>query len=337
MGLGRRSAPGGMVLRLRVHAGPGPHPHRPVLGVLLAVLPRRRPPGGRGVASQLPPVAARPTGARLPVRVGVEAPPAPQPDQHRDPLAIQVAQLTGQLHRVVAGVEHTQRHRAVGRQAPEQGADLLGGDGVGVIRGRHSAHVQRCRPAIVGEAHLREPPVRPAGDDRLAGRLPRRRIVVAAPRAGLRVVARPDAGIHGIDRLAVVQRPPPHHLPQRRRVQRPDRQGVVQAAPPPTVHCREAQVRQRRHQPGDRRRVQHLEERVAPGPEGAIHAGPEATQAVEHHRIEHAQSYGLIRVLAPKTPDIRRRGLNRKLRGRQESTSRFVARGLGSTTRRGVA
>jgi hypothetical protein len=57
------------------------------------------------------------------------------------------------------------------------------------------------------------------------------------------------------------------------------------------VDCREAQVRQRRHQPGHRRRVQQLEARIAPGSEGAVHAGPEAAQAVEHDRIEHAQGY----------------------------------------------
>jgi len=307
-GPGTPTAPGGMVLGLRVHAGPRPDPHRPILGVLLAVLCRRRPPGGRIVAGQLAPMPSRATGARLPVRIGVEAAPAPQPHQHRDPLAIQVAQLAAQLHRVVAGVEHAQRDRAVGRQAPEQGPDLRGGDGVRVVRRRHPAHVQRRRPAIVGEAHLREPPIRPAGDDRLAGRLPRGRVVVATPRAGFGIVARPDAGVHGVDRLPVVQGPPPHQLPQRRCVHRPDRQRIIEAAPPPAVDRRETQVRQRRHQPGHPRGVQQLEERIAPGPKRGIHGGPEATQAIERNGIEHAQSYGLARVLDPNTLDTTVRG-----------------------------
>lgn len=301
------SAPAvGMVLGLGVHVGPGPNPDPPILRLLLAVLRRRRPPGGRVVPGQLPPVASGAAGAWLPVGIGGAAPPAPQPDQHRDPLAIEIAQLPGQLLRGVTGVEHAQRDRAVGRPVPEQVTDLLAGDGVRVVRGRHPAHVQRRRPASVREAELREPAVRPAGHDRLAGRLPRRRIVVAPPRAGLGVVARPDAGVERIDRRPVVQGPPPDPLPQRRRVQRPDRQRVVQAAPPPALDRREAQVRQRRDQPGHRGRIQQVEERVAPGPEGAIRAGPEATQAVEHHGIDHAQYYDPDQVTpekpAPSTP-----------------------------------
>ncbi len=85
----------------------------------LAVLRHRHPPGGGVVAGQLPAVAVRTAGAPLLVRIGVEAPRTPQPHQHRHPLAIQIAQFSGQLHRVVSGVERAQRRRAVGRQAPE--------------------------------------------------------------------------------------------------------------------------------------------------------------------------------------------------------------------------
>ena len=75
----------------------------------------------------------------------------------------------------------------------------------------------------------------------------------------------------------------------------------------------ETQVRQRRDQPGDHGRIQQLEERVAPGPERPIHAGPEATQAVEQNGIDHAQCYDLDPV-SPLNPSIRdSQGLNRKL------------------------
>jgi hypothetical protein len=105
----------------------------------------------------------------------------------------------------------------------------------------------------------------------------------------------------------------PYQLPQRRRIHRPDRQGVVQTTPPPSVHHCQAQVHQRRHQPGDRGGIQQFEERIAPDPKRGIHGGPEATQAIERNGIEHAQSYGLTRVLDPKNPGHHRPGLNRKL------------------------
>ena len=112
---GTPTAPGRMVLGLRMHVGPGPHPHLTILGMLLTVLRRRRPPSARGVAGEFLPMASRPTGAQLLLGIGVEAPPAPQPDQHRDAFAIQVAQFPRQLLRIVAGVEHAQRHRPADR------------------------------------------------------------------------------------------------------------------------------------------------------------------------------------------------------------------------------
>src|SRR4249919_3129702 len=128
--LGASAAPVRMVPALGMDAGPGAHADPSVLGVLLGVRRRRCPPGARVVARELPPVPARPTGARLAVGVGVEAPPAPQPAQHRDALAVQVDQLPGQLLRIVARVEHAQRDRPGRRPAPEQVPNLLGGDGV---------------------------------------------------------------------------------------------------------------------------------------------------------------------------------------------------------------
>jgi hypothetical protein len=75
----------------------------------------------------------------------------------------------------------------------------------------------------------------------------------------------------------------------------------------------ETQVRQRRDQPGDRGRIQQLEERVATGPERPIHAGPEATQAVEHDRIDHAQCYDPDQASPWKTRHHDSEGPNRKL------------------------
>ncbi len=58
----------------------------------------------------------------------------------------------------------------------------------------------------------------------------------------------------------------------------------------------------------DNPEVDELKERIAPGSKGAVHAGPEATQTVEHNGIEHAQSYGLTRGQAPKTLTMAVRG-----------------------------
>src|SRR3954462_1787422 len=81
-GPGASAAPGGVVPTPGMDASPGAHTDPPVPCVLLGVLRRRRPPGRRIVAGELPSMATRPTGARLPLGIGVEAAPAPQPDHH---------------------------------------------------------------------------------------------------------------------------------------------------------------------------------------------------------------------------------------------------------------
>ena len=151
-------------------------------------------------------------------RVGVEAAVAPQ--AHQDGGA-GVRQPQRQLERVVAGVEDEQRRRAVGRVMAQEALDLLDGDGLGVLGRVDALHVERRRPALAREAELGEPLVRPAGDDRLAGRVARRMVVVAALGAGLGVAARPDAAVDGVDRLAVGQRV----ARQQRRGARPRRGG----------------------------------------------------------------------------------------------------------------
>jgi hypothetical protein len=58
--------------------------------------------------------------------------------------------------------------------------DLRGGGLVGVVQGMQPAGVYRGGPGIAVEADLGDPLVGPAGDDRLAGRMPRGVVVGAA-------------------------------------------------------------------------------------------------------------------------------------------------------------
>ena len=77
-----------------------------------------------------------------------------------------------------------------------------------------------------------------------------------ASRTGLRVVARPDAGIQRINGLAVIQRIAGDQLAQRRSIYVAGGQCVIQTAPSASMHRRQAQVRQRRHEASHRGGIQ---------------------------------------------------------------------------------
>lgn len=82
------------------------------------------------------------------------APPAPQPDQHRDPFAVQVAQRPDQLHRIVAGVEHAQVRV---RQTAVEGVSLT--PAVSLSRGlsdagRYVCETKRATPRNVAVTRL---------------------------------------------------------------------------------------------------------------------------------------------------------------------------------------
>jgi len=161
---------GRVVLGLGVHARPGAHLHPTILCVLLGVLIGGCPPGARVGAGELPAVLAwspylRPSRWG---RIGIQAPVTPQPHQHRDPLAIDFRQLAGKRRRVIAGIEDAQWDGTAGGQVLHQLPDLRSGHRVGVATSRHALYIQRRGPTVMGQAHLRQPRVGPAGDDRLA-------------------------------------------------------------------------------------------------------------------------------------------------------------------------
>ena len=138
-------------------------------------------PGGRVGAVELGAVAARPAASTgwAGRWVGVEATVGAQPHQHR---CWSVSEVEGELRGVVAGVEHKPWDGPVSRQACKQRADLRGGGVVGVVQGMQPPRVDRGGPGVSGEAELADPLERPAGDDRLAGRVPGGVVVQAALR-----------------------------------------------------------------------------------------------------------------------------------------------------------
>jgi len=86
-----------MIVCLGVHAGPGAHPDRAILGVLLAVLARGCPPRallGAGELLAVPPWTTNFVTDRW-WWIGVEAAVSPQPHQHVDVLAIEFGQFAG--------------------------------------------------------------------------------------------------------------------------------------------------------------------------------------------------------------------------------------------------
>jgi hypothetical protein len=97
---------------------------------------------------------------------------------------------------IVAAVEHEQRHRPAGGQAAEQRADLPGGLVVGVVQGPQPGRVHRGGPGVPVQATLGDPLEGPAGDDRLAGRVPEGVVVQAALGRAFGVAARPAGHVH---------------------------------------------------------------------------------------------------------------------------------------------
>ena len=142
--------------------------------------------------------------------------------------AIEFSQFAGEGLGIIASVEDEQRDWPVRGQALDKLPDLRRGDRVGVATGLHALHIQRRSPAVMGKAELRQPGIRPASHDRLARRLTRRGVIVAASWTGLGVVARPDAGVHRKDGLPIIQRIAGDQLPQRRSIYVARGQCVIQ-------------------------------------------------------------------------------------------------------------
>ena len=223
--------------------------------------------------------------------IGIEAAVAPQPHQHGDVLPIKFRQFAGEGLGIIASVEDEQRDWPVRGQALDKLPDLCRGDRVGVATGLDALHIQRRSPAVMGKVELCQPGIRPAGCDRLTRRLSRRRVIVGASWAGLRVVARPDAGVQSVDGLPIVQRIAGDQLPQRRSIYVAGGQCVIQAAPPTSMHWRQTQVGQRGHEPSHGDSVQQFKQGVGSLVEPLVHPRPELPEEIEGSRVDHGRPY----------------------------------------------
>src|SRR5215217_4445641 len=177
-----RPRPAGAVAGVALLLGMQPTPRLDGDGAVLVVVGGkgggRGGPGGRVGEVELGAMAAW-TSARAGWawwRVGVEAAVRSQPHQHRHG---QVGEVEGQLGGVVAAVEDEQRYPPADVQPFKQRADLACGGLVGVVQGMQPPGVHRGGPRVALKAQPRDPLERPAGDDRLAGRMARGVVVVA--------------------------------------------------------------------------------------------------------------------------------------------------------------
>jgi hypothetical protein len=172
--------------------------------------------------------------------VGVEAAVRSQPDQHRHR---RLGQVQGELGGVVAGVEDEQRHGPAGRETLKQRTDLAGGGLVGVVQGMQPAGIHWGGPGVALKADLGDPLVGPAGDDRLAGRMPGRVVVAPLGRA-LGVAARPGGDIDRKHRRVAIGQVAGEQVTQPLGVDPPASQGGIGAAPAAPADRLQAQVRQ---------------------------------------------------------------------------------------------
>ena len=273
-----------MTVLLGMQSAPGRHGDGAVLVVLGHMGRGRCGPGGRVGEGELGAVAARPAGGAGWAwwRVGVEATIRAQPYQHR---CWSGGQVEGELGGVVAGVEDEQGHRLGGAEPSKQRADLRGGGLVGVVQGMQPPGVDRGGPGVPGEAELADPLERPAGDDRLAGRVAGGVVVQAALGGAFGVAARPGGDVHRIDRQATRQGMADQQVAQPLGVDVAAGQRGVGAAPAAPVGWFQAQLWQRRDRPlGAQQRIGQVNQRIPTAGAAGVQLGPERSQPRQRHR-----------------------------------------------------
>jgi hypothetical protein len=211
-------------------------------------------------------------------RVGVEAAVAAEANQDGNR---EFFHSSSQLGGVVARIEDEQRRWTLGRDAAEQVGDLFHGDNVGVLAWMDAPHIEWGSPAVLREAELGQPLVRPAGHDRLPGGVAGGVIVKAPLRAGLGVTARPDAQVNSVDCGTIAGSLPRQQPLQGRHVEGPFGQGIVEAAPATAVCRLHAEVGQRSHRLGCQQGINELEQGIAATTEAAVQGGAKGAQGLE--------------------------------------------------------
>jgi site-specific DNA recombinase len=272
------AAVAGLTLLLGMQPRPACDGHGAVLIVAGVQRGGRGRPGGRVGEGELGAMAARSAGgAGWPWwRVGVKAAVRPQPHQHHHG---DLSEVQSELGGVVAAVEHQPRHRSTGRQPRKQRADLHCGGLVSVVQGMQAAGVHRSGPGVAVEAELGDPLERPAGDDRLAGRMPRGMVVVAALRGAFGVAAWPSGHVHREHQRVGVGQEAHQQIPQPLGVDPPADQRGIGAAPAALVGRLQAQVRQGQERRRlAQQRVAQLKQRIGAAGETGVQLVAEGTQ-----------------------------------------------------------
>ena len=271
----------GVALLLGMQPRPGRHGDGAVLVILADQGGGRDRPGAGVGEGELGAMAAWPAafrGARLGWWVGVEAAIGSEPYQQRGPL---LGQIQGELGGVVAAVEDEQRHRPAGREPRKQRVDLRGGGVVGVVQRVQPRRVHRGGPGVAVEAELGDPLEGPAGDDRLAGRMPRGVVVVAAAWGAFGVAARPGGHIHRKHQRVGVGQGADQQVAQPLGVDPPTGQRGIDAAPAAPVGWLKAEMGHRGDGRGAQQRVGKVEQRIGAAGAAGVQLSPERAEPRE--------------------------------------------------------
>lgn len=131
-------------------------------------------------------------------------------------------------------------------------------------------------------------------------------MVVLAPRGtAFGSAPRPDAGVDGIQRRAIIQGVAGPHLPQPTRVDLPGGACVLGAAPAALEQARQAQVHKRGHGTGDQHGIQQLEQSIPSAHQGAIDRLATDPQRFALSPVLHASAYRLSLAPVPDSLPVR--------------------------------
>jgi hypothetical protein len=130
---------------------------------------------------------------------------------------------------------------------------------VGVVQGVQPGRVHRGGPGVTVQAELGDPLEGPAGDDRLAGRVARGVVVVAAAWGAFGVAARPGGDVHREDQRVGVGQKAHEQVAQPLGVNPPAGEGGIRAAPAAPMSWLKAELGHRGDGRGTQQRVGEVE------------------------------------------------------------------------------
>jgi len=209
-------------------------------------------------------------GTRTVVDVEIEASISTDTDQDGNLFSVMQLRQTG---RVVSTVKHEQWRGGAVKQRHHV-LDLVIRGLVGRSLDRNASDIQRRGPTALSRPELSDPGERPSSDHRLPGAVPTGVVVKAASWAGLGIILDPSAGVDGKDWGCIRRQGLAHGRSQLLDMVFSMSQCGVQAAPAVQETALQAEVREARHHPGGRDRVQQVKLGVGTAFQRAIHVFP---------------------------------------------------------------